>query len=69
METLRTTFNGRAYGMDIRVEREEDGTLSVYEAPAFSGLYTFVRRGPAAEIVAHYDVSGSMRKFFDDETP
>ncbi len=50
--------------MDIRVEREEDGTLSVYEAPPFSGSYRFIRRGPAPEIITHYDVSGSMKKFF-----
>ncbi len=61
----KTTFNGRAYGMDIRVEKEDDGTLSVYEAPAFSEAYRLVRRGPADEIIRHYDVSGSMRKFFE----
>jgi hypothetical protein len=61
----KTRYNGRAYGMDIRVEKEDDGTLSVYEAPPFSGTYTFIRRGPAAEIISHYDVSGSMRKFYE----
>ena len=66
MDALKTKYHGRAYGMDIRVEREDDGTLSVYEAPAFTDLYTFVRRGPAEEIIAHYDVSGTMRKFFGD---
>ena len=60
----KTRYNGRAYGMDIRVEKEDDGTLSVYEAPPFSDVYRFVRRGPADEIIRHYDVSGSMRKFF-----
>ena len=64
VEVLKTTYHGRAYGMDIRVKRESDGTLSVYEAPAFTELYTFVRRGPAEEIITHYDVSGTMRKFF-----
>lgn len=68
METLKTTFNGRAYGMDIQVEREEDGTLSVYEALAFSGAFRFVKRGSADEIIRHYDVSGSMRAFFKDLT-
>lgn len=65
VDTLKTAFNGRAYGMDIRVEREDDGTLSVYEAPPFSGSFRFVKRGPAAEIITHYDVSGSMRTFFN----
>ncbi len=60
----KTRYNGRAYGMDIRVEREDDGTLSVYEAPPYSEAFRFVRRGPAAEIICHYDVSGSMQKFF-----
>lgn len=55
--------------MDIRVEREEDGTLSVYEAPPFSGSFRFVKRGPAADIITHYDVSGSMRTFFRYDLP
>jgi hypothetical protein len=54
--------------MDIRVEREEDGTLSVYEAPPFSGSFRFVKRGPACEIITHYDVSGSMGSFFNERT-
>ncbi len=57
-------FSGRAYGMDIRVERETDGTLSVYEAPPFSNRFKLVVRGPAAQITRHYDVSGSMKAFF-----
>ncbi len=65
VDTLKTRYNGRAYGMDIQVEKEDDGTLSVYEAPPYSEAYRFVRRGPADEIIRHYDVSGSMRKFFD----
>ncbi len=62
--TPKTRYNGRAYGMDIRVEKEDDGTLSVYEAPPFSDVFRFVKRGPAAEIISHYDVSGSMQTFF-----
>ncbi len=50
--------------MDIRVEREDDGTLSVYEAAPFSNQFKLVKRGPAAQIINHYDVSGSMREFF-----
>ena len=50
--------------MDIRVEKEDDGPLSVHEAPPFSEeAFRFVKRGPAAEIINHYDVSGGMRKF------
>lgn len=48
------------YGMDIRVEREADGTLSIYESPPFMGLSTFVERGPVAEMILRYDVSGSI---------
>ncbi len=47
--------------MDIRVEREADGTLSVYEAPPFSNRFKLVTRGPAAQIIRHYDVSGGMK--------
>jgi hypothetical protein len=65
VDAPKTRYSGRAYGMDIRVEKEDDGTLSVYEAPPFSDAYRFVKRGPAAEIISHYDVSGSMRKFFE----
>ena len=50
--------------MDIRVEREDDGTLSVYEAPPFSDQFELVKRGPADQVIDHYDVSGSMREFF-----
>lgn len=50
----------------VRVEREGDGTLSVHEASAFTGLYAFVKRGSAEEIVTHYDVSGTMRKLFGE---
>ena len=46
------------------MEKEDDGTLSVYEARAFSEACRFVKRRPADEIISHYDVSGSMRKFF-----
>ncbi len=65
VDAPKTKYNGRAYGMDIRVEKEDDGTLSVYEAPPFSEAFRFVKRGPAAEIISHYDVSGSMRRFFE----
>lgn len=51
--------------MDIRVEREDDGTLSVYEAPPFSNRFRLVKRGAASDIIKYYDVSGSMRKFFE----
>lgn len=57
-------FRCRAYGMDIRVERETDGTLSVHEAPPFSNQFKLVKCGPATEIITHYDVSGRMKVFF-----
>jgi hypothetical protein len=50
--------------MDIRVEREDDGTLSVYEALPFSNQFKLVKRGPADQTINHYDVSGSMKEFF-----
>lgn len=64
VDAPKTRYHGRAYSTDTRVEKEDDGTLSVYEAPPYSEVYTLVKRGPADEIIAHYDVSGSMRKFF-----
>lgn len=65
VDMLKTRYYGRAYGMDIRVEKEDDGTLSVYEALPFSDAFRFIKRGTAAEIITHYDVSGTMRKFFE----
>jgi len=65
VDAPKTSYNGRAYGMEIRVEKEDDGTLSVYEAPPFSDAFRFVKRGPEDEIISHYDASGSMREFFE----
>ena len=52
--------------MEVQVEREGAETSSVYEAAAFTELYTFVRCSPAEEITTPYDVSSTMRKFFGD---
>ena len=66
MEVPKTTYHGGAYGVEVQVEREGAETSSVYEAAAFTELYTFVRCSPAEEITTPYDVSSTMRKFFGD---
>ena len=45
-EHTKSVFRGRAYGLDIRVEREDDGTLSVYGAEAYTEHYELLARGP-----------------------
>ena len=55
----------RAYGMDIRVIKNDDGTLSVYEAFPNSGLYAFVARDEREPILKRYDVSGSIRRWLE----
>ncbi len=52
--------------MNIRIEKEDDGTLSVYEADPYLNVFQFVGRAPAAEVIARYDVSGTMRTFFKE---
>ena len=51
--------------MDIRVEREGDGTLSVYGSEAYADDYTLLARGPVEEIVRRYDVSGGLRRWLE----
>ena len=51
--------------MDIRVEREDDGTLSVYGAEAYTEQYELLARGPVEEMVRRYDVSGSLRRWLE----
>ena len=60
MEATRHTFWGRAYGLDIRVEREDDGTLSVYGAEAYTDHYELLARGPVEEMAGRFDVSGGL---------
>lgn len=60
-EHTRAIFWGRAYGLDIREEREDDDTLRVYGSKPFADTYTLLARGPVAEIVGRFDVSGGMR--------
>lgn len=60
---MERMFLGRAYGMDIRVEKNDDGTLSVYEASPFSGMYVFVARGECETVLYRFDVSGSIRRW------
>ena len=71
MGTTRHTFWGRAYGLDIRVEQEDDGTLSVYGAEAYTEQYELLARGPVEEMVRRYDVSGGLRRWLERqvETP
>jgi hypothetical protein len=62
---LETTFYGRAYGMDIRIDKHDDGTLSAYEAFPFSGLYLFAMQGDEATILRRFDVSGALREWLE----
>ena len=64
-EHTRSTFRGRAYGLDIRVEREDDGTLSVYGSEAYADDYTLLARGPVEEIIGRFDVSGGLRRWLE----
>ena len=51
--------------MDIRVEREDDGTLSVYGSEPYADDYTLLARGPVGEMVGRYDVSGGLRRWLE----
>ena len=62
---VEKTFYGRAYGLDIRVEKNDDGTLSAYEAPAFSGRYIFAMRDEQATVLRKFDVSGSIKEWLE----
>ncbi len=65
MEATELTFLGRAYGLDIRVEQEDDGTLNVYGAEAYTEQYELLARGPVEEMVRRYDVSGGLRRWLE----
>ena len=64
-EHTRSIFRGRAYGLDIRVEWEDDGSLSVYGSEAYADNYTLLARGPVEEMVWRYDVSGGLRRWLE----
>ena len=51
--------------MDIRVEKNQDGTLDVYEAFPCSGMYAFLDRGEREAIIRRFDVSGSIRRWLE----
>jgi hypothetical protein len=65
MDQVERTFFGRAYGMDIRVDKHKDGTLSVYEAFPYSGLYVFVLRADRETVIKRFDVSGSVQNWLE----
>lgn len=65
MGATKNSFWGRAYGLDIRVEREDDETLSVYGSEAYADDYTLLARGPVREIVGRFDVSGGLRRWLE----
>ena len=64
MTEIDKTFYGRAYSIDIKIEKHDDGTLSVYEAPAFSGRQVYMMRDEQC-IIRHYDVSGSIKEWLE----
>ena len=55
----------RAYGMDLRVIKNDDGSLSVFEAFPLSGLYAFMVRGERESILRHFDVRGAIRRWLE----
>jgi hypothetical protein len=65
MEQIEQTFFSRAYGMDIRIDKHEDGTLSVYEAFPYSGFYIFAIRSDRETVMKRFDVSGSIRTWLE----
>ena len=67
-EHTRSIFRGRAYGLDIRVEWEDDGSLSVYGAEAYTEQYELLARGPVEEMVRRYDVSGGLRRWLERQS-
>ena len=44
------TFWGRAYGLEGRIEWEDDGTLSVYGSEEYGDHYTLLAQGSVAWI-------------------
>lgn len=65
MTQAEWVFFARAYDMDIRVVKNEDGSLSVYEAFPCSGMYAFLDRGEREAIIRRFDVSGSIRRWLE----
>lgn len=57
------TLYSRAYGMDIRIDKNDDGSLSAYEAFPFSNMYIFALRADRDTIIRRFDVSGSIRRW------
>lgn len=51
--------------MDIRVEWEDDGSLSVYGSEAYADDYTLLARGPVEEMARRYDVIGGLRRWLE----
>lgn len=56
---------GRAYGLDIRVEREADGTLGVYGSVAYAAHDTLLANGSTEESVGRFDVSGGLLRWLE----
>lgn len=67
-EQTRSIFRGRVYDLDIRVEKEDDGTLSVYGSEAYADDYTLLARGPVEEIVGRFGVSGGLQRWLKRES-
>ena len=65
MADAEKTFYGRAYGLDVRIEQHDGGTLSAYETQAFSGRYVFILRDEESTILRLYDVSGSIKEWLE----
>lgn len=64
-ETTEQNIGGRSYGLDIRVERETDGTLVVYGSVAYAAHDTLLANGSTEELIGRYDVSGALRRWLE----
>ena len=51
--------------MDIRIDKNDDGSLSAYEAFPFSNMYIFAMRADRDTIIRRFDVSGSIRRWLE----
>lgn len=51
--------------LEGRVEREDDGSLSVYGSEAYAERFELLARRPIEEIVGRFDVSGDLRRWLE----
>jgi hypothetical protein len=55
----------RSFGTDFRVEKNQDGTLSIFEAFPLSGFCSFISRDEREAILKRFDVTGAIRRWLE----